>query len=89
MATVENSAKSNAAQLFGAALKKIRKSKGLSQERFGAELGLHRTHVGFLEKGLRDPSFSTVYKIAKGLKMSLVELMSYVEEEEVKTSSQK
>lgn len=67
--------------VFGAALRKIRKQKQLSQEDFGAELDLHRTHVSLLERGKRDPLFSTVLQIIDKLGMTPTEFMAIVEEE--------
>lgn len=58
----------------GKKLKKIRKEKGLSQEKLAWEVGLNRGYVGFIERGERNPSIPTLTKLAKALKVSLDEL---------------
>lgn len=35
---------------------------------------VHRTYIGFIEQGKRNPSVSNVYKISKALKVSLKDL---------------
>lgn len=38
--------------------------KGLSQEAFAYEAGLHRTYVSDIERGSRNPTISVVEKLA-------------------------
>lgn len=73
---------------FGVTLRKIRNQRKISQEAFGAELGLHRTHVSLLERGKRDPLLSTVYQISRRMGISLPELMTLVDDE-IKSQSEK
>jgi transcriptional regulator with XRE-family HTH domain len=42
-------------------------AKGLSQEQLGFEAGIHRTEVGLLERGERDPQLKTIVRLAHGL----------------------
>jgi transcriptional regulator with XRE-family HTH domain len=49
---------------FGAVLQKIRTKKGFSQERLALECELDRTFISMLERGLRQPSLTTIVKIA-------------------------
>ena len=52
---------------FGATVAELRKQKGVSQEKL-AELGeLDRTFVSLLERGLRQPSLTTILGIGKAL----------------------
>lgn len=53
---------------------KTRKSKGMSQEKLAAESGIDRSHVGFIEQGIRKPTVATLYKITKALGVSLEQL---------------
>jgi DNA-binding XRE family transcriptional regulator len=40
---------------FGASLGAVRKDKGLTQEDLAGETKLHRTEIGYLEQGRREP----------------------------------
>lgn len=64
---------------FGNVLRKLRSEKGLSQEAFGFEAGIHRTYVSQLERGLKSPSLKTLEKVCNILEISLSELMSLIE----------
>jgi len=64
---------------FGAVLKKLRIEKELSQEEFAHNIGLHRTYISQLERGLKSPSLQTLEKISKELGLTLAQLMAYVE----------
>lgn len=59
---------------FGKRLSAIRKQKGITQETPADIVDVHRTYIGFIEQGKRNPSISNVYKISKALKVSLKEL---------------
>ena len=64
---------------FGRALQAARKKHGLSQEDLGFESGYHRTYVSFLERGLKNPSLSTIMDLATTLGMSASELVLQTE----------
>lgn len=64
-------------QKFGERLQKIRKSQGVSQEELAAKLSMHRTYVGMIERGERNPTVRTLYKIAKALKVTSSELLPF------------
>lgn len=64
---------------FGANIKKIRTSKNLSQEKFAELVGLHRTYITEVERGLRNVSLINIVKIAKGLDISISELFNEIE----------
>lgn len=66
---------------FGQVLKRIRVQRGLSQEAFGNLLGLHRTHIGFIERGQRNPMIATVYEISVALDISMAELIQQAVQE--------
>jgi transcriptional regulator with XRE-family HTH domain len=66
---------------FGKILKKLRTAKGISQESFALNIGLHRTYISQLERGLKSPSLRTIDKICGELGISLVQLMEYLEQE--------
>jgi transcriptional regulator with XRE-family HTH domain len=63
-------------QRFGAAVRKVRIAKGLSQERLAELARLDRTYISGLERGVRNPALSTQERIANALEVSLVSLLS-------------
>ncbi len=52
---------------FGRNLYMTRRRAWLSQEQLAARAGLHRTEIGLLERGKRDPRLSTVLKLLDAL----------------------
>jgi transcriptional regulator with XRE-family HTH domain len=64
---------------FGKRVRELRTQAGLSQEQLGDRSGLHRTYVGGIERGERNPSLFIIKKIADALGVSLGELFSYDE----------
>ena len=64
-------------KLFGANLKKIRKSKDLSllEADYGSEL--NESNISKYENGKRDPRLSTIIKLAKMLKIHPKELLDF------------
>lgn len=66
---------------FAIVLKRLRRKKGLSQEKLGFEADLHRTYVSQLERGLKSPSLRTLDKLAGVLGVSLSELMAQIDQE--------
>lgn len=59
---------------FGKRLAILRKQKGITQEELADAVEVHRTYIGFIEQGKRNPSISNVYRIAKALKVNIKEL---------------
>ena len=51
----------------GLRLKELRTKLGISQEKFGLEIGLDRTYISSVEKGKRNVSILNLEKIWKGL----------------------
>lgn len=52
----------------------LRKQKNLSQEQLAADTGLDRVAIGYLEQGRRKPTVKTLYRITRGLDITLEEL---------------
>jgi transcriptional regulator with XRE-family HTH domain len=65
--------------IFGEVLRELRTEKGLSQEKLGELSNLDRTYVSLLERGLRQPSLSTIFSLAKALNVSPSSMISKVE----------
>lgn len=59
---------------LGERIKELRKSKGISQEKFSLSIGMDRTYFASVEAGKRNISIVNIEKIANGLNVSLSEL---------------
>ncbi len=70
----------NPTDAFGQTLRHFRTSLKISQERLSQESGLDRTYISLLERGLRQPSLTTILQIAKALDISSIKLIEKVEE---------
>ena len=66
---------------LGLALAKARKAQGLTQEGLSERSGLHRTYVGAVERGERNPSFTSLLLLSRGLGIPLWELVQGVDEQ--------
>jgi transcriptional regulator with XRE-family HTH domain len=62
--------KSRESIAFGKAVREARRSLGLSQDDFAAVSHLHRTYVGGIERGERNPTLSTIWRISAALKLT-------------------
>lgn len=60
---------------LAANLRRLREERGLSQEAFADQAGLHRTYVSMIERMTRNPSIDVLEKIAKGLGVEAAELL--------------
>lgn len=60
---------------FAKRIKEIRLKKNLSQGDVARILGVHRTYISGLERGVRTPSLLTIHKVAKALGVSVKEIV--------------
>ncbi len=58
----------------GRRIKSLREGRGISQEVLAEKSSLHRTYIGGVERGLRNPSLKSLQRIAKGLGVGVVDL---------------
>ena len=63
---------------LGREIRRHRKALGLSQEALAERAGLHRNYVGFLERGERNPSATTIFGLARTLGVAVSALVSGV-----------
>jgi len=59
---------------FGEKLRRLRREKGLSQEKLAQKSKASRAYIGHLEAGTRTPSFRQLYFLAKALDIEIYEL---------------
>jgi transcriptional regulator with XRE-family HTH domain len=64
---------------FGSAVRRLRLAKGLSQESLADRAGLHRTYIGSIERGERNPSLSNIIRLAKALSVTPSQLVAEME----------
>jgi transcriptional regulator with XRE-family HTH domain len=55
---------------LGEAIRLARLEHGLSQEQLADAAGVHVTHLGGVERGVRNPNYSTLVRIAGALSVS-------------------
>ena len=60
---------------FGGRLRRARLAKGISQEELGDLANLHRTYIGSVERGERNPSLVSLYRIAEALTIPAADLL--------------
>lgn len=65
---------------FGLVVKEMRKSQGLSQEALADEAHLDRTFISQLETGTKQPSLTTVFRLAAALQLKASGLLLLVED---------
>ena len=53
--------------VFGKVLQRRRRAAGMSQEALAHAAGVHRTYVGLVERGLRNPSIDVGQALAAAL----------------------
>jgi len=60
---------------FNKKIKEVRLKKKMSQGDVAKILGVHRSYISGLERGVRNPSLLTVQKVAKALGVSIKEIL--------------
>jgi transcriptional regulator with XRE-family HTH domain len=54
---------------FGATVRRFREAQALSQEQLADLIGIHRTYIGGIERGERNPTLTMIERIAAALKL--------------------
>jgi transcriptional regulator with XRE-family HTH domain len=72
--------RSQAHLALGQALRSYRARQDISQEELANLSGLHRTYVGGIERGERNPSFTNILKLAQALGVSASKLLEQAEQ---------
>ena len=66
--------RSTAHVVFGTQVRIARERRGLSQAALADASGLHRSYLGGVERGERNPSLANIARIADALDLSIAEL---------------
>ena len=64
---------------FGERVRELRQAKGLSQEELAFRAKVHRTYLGGIERGERNPALKNITAIAEALDVTLSELFKLEE----------
>ena len=64
-------------QQFGERVRELRTVRGLSQEELAFKCGVHRTYLGSIERGERNPSLRNISAIAKALGVDISDLFLF------------
>jgi transcriptional regulator with XRE-family HTH domain len=64
----------------GKRIRNLREGRGISQEVLAEKSSLHRTYIGGVERGLRNPSLKSLQRIAKGLGVGVGDLFQTTKE---------
>ena len=70
-------ARTSSKQKLAKRVRELRLDAGLSQEKLGEMTGLDRTYISGIERAVRNPSFQTLEKVAKALKVRISELTDF------------
>lgn len=66
-----------AIEYFGLRVKRLRESKGYTQEKLSFSTGFHRTYIGMIERGERNISLNNIAVFAKVFEVSISELLDF------------
>jgi len=59
----------------GRLIRKHRNTKGWSQEELADRAGVHRTFISSIERGVRNPTVTSLHRIASAMELTVSELM--------------
>ncbi|RAU92373.1 helix-turn-helix domain-containing protein [Paenibacillus sp. YN15] len=74
-------------EVFGQVLRTLRKKQRLSQESLAFQSNLDRTYISMLERGVHQPTLSSLFSLAGALNMKASDLVRLVENEIASSSS--
>lgn len=61
---------------FGMQIRELRRANDLSQEDLAFECNLHRNYISMLERGIRQPTLTTIFDLARALDVPPEKLMA-------------
>ena len=66
--------KENNLKIFGLRIRDLRKKSGLTQSELAERIGLSTNFIGMVERGERNKSVDTIFKLAKAFDINLAQL---------------
>ncbi len=69
----------NITEEVGSRIRHQRKRRKLSQEQLAEKSDLHPSYIGQLERGIKTPTIDTLYRITKGMNLSLSDFLKDLE----------
>lgn len=66
----------NIQEIVGTNVRRLRQSKGLSQEALAERSGLHRTYISGVERGVRNITLAALDSLARALRVAPAVLLS-------------
>ena len=66
--------------VFGEHLRQLRKAASLTQEELAFRVGLDRTYISLLERGIKSPTLNTFFRLCKVLNQQPAEVIAQVYE---------
>ena len=66
---------------IGQQLRRVREGHQILQKDLAEKAGLDKSYISKLERGLADPTFSTLTKIARAYSLSVAHMLNYGSEE--------
>ena len=73
------SPRSREAEAFGKVLHRVRIAKGLSQEELGFRSETNRTYISDMERGIKEPCMTMIFRISQALNTAPSLLLKSVE----------
>lgn len=71
--------RSPASRALGRAVRQLRDQRDVSQDDLAAIIGIHRTYLGGIERGERNPTYANIRRVAEGLGVPGSELLALAE----------
>lgn len=68
--------------IVGKTIRRLRRSRGQSQEVFSGLAGIGRSHLAMIENGTKAANIETLARIARAFDMKLSELFALIEQEQ-------
>ena len=62
---------------FGNKIKELRLKLGFSQEELAEKTNVHRTYIGFIERGERNLALLNIYKLSRALGVKIPDLFDF------------
>jgi len=78
----------NISRIFGEVLRRYRSQRGITQEELAFQAGVDRTFVYRLERGVRQPTITTLIGMSRALGVSAADLVGDTEKEYLHQTTQ-